>query len=110
MIQLLDGTASAKSVARKAGRVAFDESVYHAPVLLREVVELLVPAPGKLFVDGTLGGGGHSEAFLEAGARVIGLDQDPQALAFAHKRLAGAGKNFQTAQTNFADVTSALQE
>jgi len=54
---------------------------YHEPVLAREAVEFIVPSPGRLVVDGTLGGGGHSEAFLRAGARVIGIDQDPEASA-----------------------------
>lgn len=77
---------------------------FHEPVLLREVVELLAPAPGKLFVDGTLGGGGHSEAFLQAGARVIGLDQDPESLAFAEARLARFGKKFRAIHANFAEL------
>jgi 16S rRNA (cytosine1402-N4)-methyltransferase len=77
---------------------------FHEPVLLREVVELLAPAPGKVFVDGTLGGGGHSEAFLQAGARVIGLDQDPEALAFAAVRLARFSENFCAIHANFAHL------
>ena len=83
---------------------------YHAPVLLREVVELLAPARGKIFVDGTLGGGGHSEAFLNAGAQVIALDQDPEALAFAQKRLAHFGENFRAVRANFAEMDRVLDE
>src|ERR1700690_2533050 len=67
---------------------------YHESVLLAELVERLGPAPGKGFVDGTLGGGGHAAALLAAGARVIGLDQDPEALRFAEKRLAEFGDQF----------------
>src|ERR1700677_2175631 len=67
---------------------------YHESVMLREAVEFVAPTPGRLIVDGTLGGGGHSEAFLQAGARVIGLDQDPEALAFAEKRIGGANGRF----------------
>ncbi|MBB6097004.1 16S rRNA (cytosine1402-N4)-methyltransferase [Deinobacterium chartae] len=52
----------------------------HIPVLARAVLEGLEPAEGKLFVDGTLGGAGHTRLLLEAGARVIGIDQDPYAL------------------------------
>ena len=60
-------------------------------------------APGETFVDGTLGGGGHSEALLEAGAHVIGLDQDPEALDFAkEKRLHRFGDRFQPVRANFA--------
>ena len=81
---------------------------YHEPVLLGETVALLAPAPGKLFVDGTLGGGGHTEAFLEAGARVIGIDQDPQALAFAGQRLARFGDRFTPVRANFETAGEVL--
>ncbi len=56
----------------------------HEPVLVAEVLEHLVPARGGVFVDCTVGYGGHSRAMLDAGAsRVIGLDRDPAALAEA---------------------------
>jgi 16S rRNA (cytosine1402-N4)-methyltransferase len=84
------------------------DAVFHEPVLLRETVELLAPAPGKLFVDGTLGGGGHSKALVDAGATVIGLDQDPDALDFARKRIGAAGGRFQAVHANFADLNGVL--
>ena len=52
----------------------------HLPVLAPEVLEALAPAPGKVFVDGTLGGAGHTRLLLAAGAVVYGIDQDPYAL------------------------------
>jgi 16S rRNA (cytosine1402-N4)-methyltransferase len=52
----------------------------HQTVLLEEAVQLLQPGPGKVIVDGTLGGGGHAEQLLEKGASVIGYDRDPRAL------------------------------
>ncbi|ULH16084.1 16S rRNA (cytosine(1402)-N(4))-methyltransferase RsmH [Deinococcus sp. KNUC1210] len=52
----------------------------HLPVLPAEVLDALQPAPGKLIVDGTLGGAGHTRLLLERGAHVIGIDQDPFAL------------------------------
>jgi 16S rRNA (cytosine1402-N4)-methyltransferase len=65
------------------------ESGYHIPALVAPVIELLASAP--LVLDGTLGGGGHSAALLDAGVRrVIGLDRDPDALAAASARLADA--------------------
>ena len=61
----------------------------HATVLRDEVVQLLRPSQGKRLVDATLGGGGHAEALLEAGAEVIGVDRDPVAVAAARQRLGG---------------------
>lgn len=61
----------------------------HIPVLLEETTALLAPERGGLFVDCTLGLGGHSAALLEASpkARVIGIDRDPEALRLAESRL-----------------------
>lgn len=61
------------------------ESAYHAPVLAREVAELLGNA--RHVLDGTLGGGGHAQALLERGVRVTGLDRDPEAVREAQQRL-----------------------
>lgn len=52
----------------------------HIPVLSGEILDALAPAPGKIFVDGTLGGAGHTRLLLERGATVYGIDQDPYAL------------------------------
>ena len=81
---------------------------FHDTVLLAEAVALLAPAPGRIIVDGTLGGGGHSAALLAAGARVIGVDQDPEALAFAEARLGEGGENFRAVRGNFARIGEAL--
>ena len=62
--------------------------------------------PGKFIIDGTLGGGGHSEIFLKAGAKVLGIDRDPEALEHARSRLAETGDRFSTWEGNF----SRLQE
>ncbi|HUG40487.1 MAG TPA: 16S rRNA (cytosine(1402)-N(4))-methyltransferase RsmH [Longimicrobiales bacterium] len=82
-------------------------SGYHAPVLVDEVVRLLRPERGGLYLDGTVGGGGHSEAILragrEAGARVIGVDRDPEALAEAAERLSEHAARFEGRRGNFAD-------
>ena len=53
----------------------------HIPVLAAETLAALAPTPGSVFVDGTLGGGGHTRELLAAGARVYGIDRDPVALA-----------------------------
>ena len=79
-------------------------SEYHRAVLLEEVLRLLVPASGRLIIDGTLGGGGHSAALLAAGARVIGVDQDPSALDYATSHLSSNARNFQSIRGNFAEI------
>ncbi|HZW51199.1 MAG TPA: 16S rRNA (cytosine(1402)-N(4))-methyltransferase, partial [Rudaea sp.] len=58
-------------------------SAYHAPVMAAEVVELFRGCDHVL--DGTLGGGGHALALLESGARVTGIDRDPDAVAAARE-------------------------
>ncbi len=80
----------------------------HEPVLAREVVEILRPAPGMLLVDCTLGGGGHASLFLERGARVIGIDKDPRALAAANARLARFGEAFRAVRADFRDARNVL--
>ncbi|RYG78694.1 16S rRNA (cytosine(1402)-N(4))-methyltransferase, partial [bacterium] len=68
----------------------FTMAFVHATVLRNEVVAALAPEDGGVYLDVTLGGGGHSEAILEAapGARVIGVDRDPAAIEAATQRLA----------------------
>ena len=78
----------------------------HQTVLAREAVDLLAAGPGKVILDGTLGGGGHAELMLERGARVVGLDQDPAALRAASARL--AGRDLVTAHGNFRDARAVL--
>lgn len=68
----------------------------HVPVLLREVLEALRPERGGVYVDATLGLGGHAEAILAAGdgVRLVGIDRDPDALAFSRERLGRFGDRF----------------
>jgi 16S rRNA (cytosine1402-N4)-methyltransferase len=80
----------------------------HTPVLADRVAELLRPRPGAVLVDATIGLGGHSERLLAAGATVVGLDRDPQALALARARLAGAGDRLRTVKASFAELAEAL--
>jgi 16S rRNA (cytosine1402-N4)-methyltransferase len=84
----------------------------HRPVLLRETVEFLAVARGGLFVDGTLGLGGHSEAILEASedTRVIGIDLDTEALHLARERLARFGTRFRAVHANFRDIARVLAD
>ena len=68
----------------------------HVPVLLREVLEALRPERGGVYVDATLGLGGHAEAILAAGdgVRLVGIDRDPEALALASERRERFGDRF----------------
>ncbi|MCA1660160.1 MAG: 16S rRNA (cytosine(1402)-N(4))-methyltransferase RsmH [Verrucomicrobiaceae bacterium] len=83
---------------------------YHRPVLVQQVIELLAPHPGTLVVDATCGGGGHSEAILQTGADVLGLDQDPDAIAHAGERLARFAPRFTLRQANFREARRVLDE
>ena len=58
---------------------------YHTPVLLQEVVKFLDPGPGKTFIDATIGGGGHTLEILKRGAKVLGIDRDPEAIEHIKK-------------------------
>src|SRR5215213_9799103 len=84
----------------------------HRPVLLRETIELLDAGRGGLFVDGTLGLGGHSQAILEASAdtRVIGIDRDQEALMSATERLARFGARFRGVHADFRDIARVIEE
>ena len=84
--------------------------VYHVPVMADEVAALLRPAPGMLLLDGTIGGGGHSERLLESGAEVIGLDQDADAVAEARRRLARFGSRLRVVEANFRETESVLED
>ena len=84
---------------------------YHAPIMVQEVLALLQPERGGIFIDGTLGGGGHAEAVLKslpAGSRLYGIDRDPDAIAEATKRLEEFGGAFEAVRGNFFDMRSLL--
>jgi 16S rRNA (cytosine1402-N4)-methyltransferase len=78
----------------------------HQTVLLTETVELVEPSEGRVIIDGTLGGGGHTEALLERGARVFGIDRDPRALEAASARLARFGDRFTPVKGEFGAAVS----
>jgi len=82
----------------------------HRPVLLRETIELLAAERGGLFVDCTVGLGGHSEAILQASsdAHVLGIDRDEEALELARQRLAQYGSRFRAVHADFRELTRVL--
>ncbi|MGH7937353.1 MAG: 16S rRNA (cytosine(1402)-N(4))-methyltransferase RsmH, partial [Chthoniobacterales bacterium] len=87
-----------------------EDFTYHRPVLATETIELLAPRAGSLILDGTCGGGGHAESILQAGADVLALDQDPEALEFTSARLATFGSRVTLRRANFRDADKVLDE
>jgi 16S rRNA (cytosine1402-N4)-methyltransferase len=87
----------------------------HIPVMLEEVLNFLQPKANGYYVDGTLGGGGHTEAILERsepGGRVLGIDSDAQALEKAEKRFAEVVQNGRLVLVhgNFAELARIVDE
>ncbi len=90
-----------------------DPNVEHPPVLLREAVGFLAPRAGGVYVDGTVGGGGHAEEILKHSSPdgvLIGLDQDGDAVRRCQERLAAYGKRVVVRQKNFRDIDAVLSE
>lgn len=84
--------------------------VFHEPVLLGEVLRFLEPKEGKVIVDATVGTGGHAEALLSFGAKVIGIDQDPESLRIASSRLSPFQDRFLPVRGNFRNLLGLLRE
>ena len=85
----------------------------HIPVMLEEVMHWIAPKPGGVYMDATLGLGGHSAKLMEltgGQARLLGLDRDEQALAKAGERLARYGDNVQLAHTSFQHFPRVVRE
>jgi 16S rRNA (cytosine1402-N4)-methyltransferase len=81
----------------------------HVPVMTAEILQYLLPARGGVFVDCTVGLGGHTQALLEAGAsRVIGLDRDRDALASAHETLAPWGVRAELVHADYREFDAVL--
>ena len=86
---------------------------FHRPVMPKEVVESLRCRPGGVYVDGTVGGGGHAYEILEQSApdgMLIGIDRDREALAEAEGRLSGFGRRKVLVKGNFVDIAVILAE
>lgn len=101
-----NAAAAAPETAETGSETAF----HHVTVLRQESVDALLPAEGKVFVDATLGGGGHTELLLQAGATVWGIDQDPAARGAARKRLAAYGDRLHILAGNFRNAAALLAE
>ena len=87
--------------------------IIHTPVLLEEVIRFLAPVDGGIYIDGTLGLGGHAEKILQAcgpSGRVIAFEWDAAALELARKRLATFGERFYALHRNYAEIMDGLTE
>jgi 16S rRNA (cytosine1402-N4)-methyltransferase len=90
-----------------------DRAIEHIPVLLREAVDLLAPRPGGVYVDGTLGAGGHAADVLRRSAPdglLIGLDQDGEAIERCRLLLAPFGARVVLRQANYRDLPAVLAD
>ena len=88
-------------------------SEYHRPVLVSEALTLLDPREGGVFLDATLGGGGHSAEILKRigpSGTLIGIDRDPEALQCAGMRLGAMDGHTFLIEGNFGDIESILPE
>ncbi|MBI4469710.1 MAG: 16S rRNA (cytosine(1402)-N(4))-methyltransferase RsmH [Acidobacteria bacterium] len=85
-------------------------ALVHRSVMVDEIIQALQPNLGGLIMDGTVGGGGHSEALLEAhpSVRVIGLDRDAEAIETAARRLARFGDRFQAFHLDYREAPEFL--
>ncbi len=85
----------------------------HIPVLAAEVLQYLQPHAGGLYVDGTLGLGGHTESILQAGEpdnRVVAFEWDENAITLAERRLQRFGNRITIVRRNFAELAEGLDE
>jgi len=84
---------------------------YHKPVLFDEVMDNIITDKDAVYVDCTLGGGGHTKSILEnssKNSKVVAIDQDVQAIEFAKKRLEKYGNKLQIFQDNFRNIDTAV--
>jgi 16S rRNA (cytosine1402-N4)-methyltransferase len=90
-----------------------DDGTFHIPVMVDEVVDWLDCRPGGRYVDGTVGGGGHAAAILEASApdgQLLGIDRDPEAIDAAESRLGEYGERVTLVRDNYADASDVCAE
>lgn len=90
-----------------------NQNLEHVPVMLREAVDLIVPRAGGVYVDGTLGAGGHAAEILQRSAPdgvLIGMDRDAEAVDRCKRNLAVHGERAIIRQANFRDIAQVLSE
>ena len=113
MQKVLDRSLQASTALIARGEAQVEEQFSHRPVLLHETVHHLAVRPGGVYVDCTVGEGGHSEAILRAatpGGHLLGIDLDPQALERAQRRLRGYAGAFTLTKGNYAQLQGVIQD
>lgn len=98
----------AKRRSNEASNTNNEEKTYHVPVMVKECLDYLNIQKDGCYIDCTMGGGGHSLAILEKGGKVIGLDQDPDAIKETSKRLQSYIEEgrMEIIQTNFRNLAT----
>lgn len=89
------------------------QDVFHVPVLVEQCLRYLITDPSGLYVDGTLGGGGHSAAILQRlnrRGRVVGIDRDQEAIQFCENRFSAYKKSIEIIHGSFGSVDTLLSE
>ncbi|MBN2029941.1 16S rRNA (cytosine(1402)-N(4))-methyltransferase RsmH [bacterium] len=87
--------------------------IFHVPVLVESVIHFLITNPEGIYVDGTIGGGGHADAILKGldqKGRLIGIDQDDEAVLFCQKRFSSAGNQILILHNAFEHIDRVLNE
>lgn len=93
-----------------ASALAPSQSAPHIPVLLDDVITALAIRPGETHVDGTYGAGGYSRAMAAAGAHVIAIDRDPDAIAEGRERIAREGQDIRLLEGPFSAMASLVEQ
>ncbi len=89
------------------------DSIPHLPVLYQEIIIAIRPESGGLYIDGTVGAGGHAWGILEGSqpdGQLLGLDVDPQALVLAHQRLSTFGGRVSLVQASYTTLDEQMQQ
>jgi 16S rRNA (cytosine1402-N4)-methyltransferase len=82
----------------------------HQSILVNEILDIIKPTSKKIIIDATLGDGGHTQSFLDKDARVVGIDQDQDALDRTSKRLKASGRNVTLVKDNFQNLTEICRQ
>lgn len=90
-----------------------DVAIHHMPAMVTEAVTWLSVGAGRVYLDGTVGEGGHSQAILEASGPdgvVLGIDRDPRSVDAARRRLTGYGDRARIVHGNYADMSNLARQ